>query len=328
MDQPGRGGGRGSFSSGELVGGFGVLSSIHIAFKHAVGLTVSGQKPYLNPWTKDAQIHAKPAIIWELSYRNRHSKFPEWIQIQRTSILYLGGLAPKTCRGMRSHGVSCSRLSNARAIRMYGTYVLRRGRHGTLSFCGTALKQVGPNRTSPNAFIVFKIAPGNHPLDETGMAEDLTADVRRTGLALGNYVLYTICVDALPDVYEIEARTLETRDIIDREIIKAMREGHHILSGRRKEGSNSGHAVHAGDGGDHGKGGVHGNGKGGREGKHGRGGRCANEEGIGSVAAAGGDDSSVKVTQGSAPVTGCYRCGMEGDIEALCTDTLRNRCHG
>ena len=47
-DQPGRAGERGAFSSGELGGGFGLPSSRHIAFKHAVGPTFSGQKPDFN----------------------------------------------------------------------------------------------------------------------------------------------------------------------------------------------------------------------------------------------------------------------------------------
>ena len=48
-------------------------------------------------------------------------------------------------------------------------------------------------------------------------------------------------------------------------IIEAVRDRRHRLSGNRKKGSNSGHALHPGDGagGGHGKGGSHGNGKGG-----------------------------------------------------------------
>ena len=62
----------------------------------------------------------------------------------------------------------------------------------------------------------------------------------------------------------VEARNLASPDSTGREeIIKAVRERHHRLSENRKQGSNSEHALHAGDGtgGGHGKGGGHGNGK-------------------------------------------------------------------
>ena len=104
-----------------------------------------------------------------------------------------------------------------------------------------------------------------------------------------------------------EARNLAPRDSIGREkIIKAVRERHHRLSGNSKNGSNSGHALYAGDGagGGHGKGGDRGNGKGGRRGKHGRGGKGTNEVGGGSAAVADGDGSGAKATEGSAPVRG------------------------
>ena len=96
------------------------------------------------------------------------------------------------------------------------------------------------------------------------------------------------------------ARNLASRNSTGRaEIIKAVREQHHRLSGNRKKGSNSRHGLYAGDGavGGHRKGGGHGNGKGGRRGKHGRGGKGTNEVGGGSAAAAGGDGSSAKATE-------------------------------
>ena len=100
-----------------------------------------------------------------------------------------------------------------------------------------------------------------------------------------------------------EARNLASRDSSTgrEEIIKARRERRHQLSANRKKGSNSGHALYAGDGagGGHGKGGGHGNGKGGRRGKHGRGGRGTNEDSGGSAAAAGGDGTSAKATEGT-----------------------------
>ena len=58
-------------------------------------------------------------------------------------------------------------------------------------------------------------------------------------------------------------------------------------------------------------------GKGRRRGKHGPGGRGTSEVGGGSVVA-GGDGSSGKVTEGSAPVRGWYRCCKQGYIRANC----------
>ena len=71
--------------------------------------------------------------------------------------------------------------------------------------------------------------------------------------------------------------------------------------------------------------GRHGNGKGGRRGKHGRGGRGINEVGDGLAAAAGGDGSSAKATEGSGAVRGCYWCGKEGHIRATCAEKLCSR---
>ena len=95
-----------------------------------------------------------------------------------------------------------------------------------------------------------------------------------------------------------EARNLASRDSTGHgEIIKGVRERHHRLSGNRKQGSNSGHALYAGDGGGggHGKGGGHRNGTGRRRGMHGRGGKGTNEVGDGS---AGGDGRSAKANKG------------------------------
>ena len=104
-----------------------------------------------------------------------------------------------------------------------------------------------------------------------------------------------------------EARNPASRDSTGREeIIKAVRERHHRLSGNRKKRSNSGRALYASDGADggHGEGGGHGNGKGGYRGKHSRGGKGTNEDGGGSAVAAGGDGARVKANEGSAPVRG------------------------
>ena len=115
----------------------------------------------------------------------------------------------------------------------------------------------------------FMIAPGSNPIKEMGRIEDLAAEMRTAGLSLDNHMLYNIFIDALLAEYEVEARKLASRDSIGREIIKAVQE-HHRLTGNRK-GSNSGHALYAGDGagGGHGKGGGRGNGKGARRGKDG-----------------------------------------------------------
>ena len=109
-----------------------------------------------------------------------------------------------------------------------------------------------------------------------------------------------------------------------------MRERRHRLSGNRKKGSNSGHALYAGGGagGGHGKGGGHGNGKGGRRGKHGRSGRGTSEVGGGSAAVVDGDGSNAKATEGSAPVRGFHRCGKEGHVRANCTENLCSRWNG
>ena len=150
--------------------------------------------------------------------------------------------------------------------------------------------------------------------------EDLAAEMRTTGLAFDNHMLYTIFIDALPADYEVEARNLASRGSTGREeIIKAVRERHHRLSGNRKKGSYYGHALCAGDGagGGHVKGGGRGNANGGRRGNYGRGGRGTNAVGGGSAAAAGGDGGSTKATEGSSPVRGCHRCGNKGHILSL-----------
>ena len=129
----------------------------------------------------------------------------------------------------------------------------------------------------------------------------------------------------------VEAHKLASRDSTGHEvIIKAVRERHHRLSGTRKKGSNSGHALYAGDGagGGDGKGGGRGNGKGGRRGKHRRGGRSTNEVGGGSVAVADGYGRSSKATECSSLMRGCRRCRKEGDISVNCTETLFGLCNG
>ena len=88
-----------------------------------------------------------------------------------------------------------------------------------------------------------------------GRIEDLAAEMRTAEMTLDDHMLYTIFIDTLPAEYEVEARNLASRDSIGRnDIIKAVQERHHRLSGIRNKGSNAGHAGHAmfaggGDGG-------------------------------------------------------------------------------
>ena len=189
----------------------------------------------------------------------------------------------------------------------------------------------------------FKIAPGSNPIEEMGRIEDLAAEMRAAGLTLYDHMLNTIFIDALPAEYEVEARNLSSRDSIGRDdIMEAVRERYHRLSGNRKKGSNAGHADHAmfaggggsggrgkgGGGGGHGKGGGRGKGKIGRWGQQGRGGKGTNEVGGGSATAAGGYGGSANATEGSTPETRCYRSGKKGHWKADCTKDLCSRCQG
>ncbi|CAN0524176.1 unnamed protein product, partial [Laminaria digitata] len=78
----------------------------------------------------------------------------------------------------------------------------------------------------------FKIATGSNPQAEMGRIEDLAAEMRTAGMILDDNMLYTIFLDALPSEYDIEVRNLASRDSVSREeIMKAVRERHHRLSG-------------------------------------------------------------------------------------------------
>ncbi|CAN0004005.1 unnamed protein product, partial [Laminaria digitata] len=148
----------------------------------------------------------------------------------------------------------------------------------------------------------FNIASGSNPQADIGRIEDLAGKMRSAGMILGETMLYTIFLDALPSEYDIEVRNLASRDSVSREeIIKGVRKRHHRLSGNRKKGSNpSGHAMYARDaaGGGRGKG--------------------TNEGGGASAAAAGGDGNSAKAAEGNYPRWECYRCGKKGHVAADC----------
>ena len=76
------------------------------------------------------------------------------------------------------------------------------------------------------------------------------------------------------------------------------------------------------------KGGGRGKGKGGRRGRQGRGGKGTNEDGGGSVAAAGGHGSSAKPADGGNSEVRCHRCGKKGHWRIDCTEELCGRCDG
>ncbi|CAN0519492.1 unnamed protein product, partial [Laminaria digitata] len=83
----------------------------------------------------------------------------------------------------------------------------------------------------------FKIGTGSNPQAKIGRIEDLAAEMRSAGMILDEDMLYTIFLDALPSEYDIEVRNLAFRYSVSREeIIKAVRERHHRLSGNRKKG--------------------------------------------------------------------------------------------
>ena len=88
-------------------------------------------------------------------------------------------------------------------------------------------------------------------------------------MTLDDHMLYTIFIDAHPAEYEVGVRNLASRHSIGRDdIIKAVRGQHNRHSGRRKMGSNDGHAglaMFAGNGGG-------GRGKGAGVGAHAKGG--------------------------------------------------------
>ena len=132
----------------------------------------------------------------------------------------------------------------------------------------------------------------------------------------------------------MEARNLASGDSIGRDDTNnAVRKLIRRLSGKRKKGSNAGHAsraMYAGsDGGSgRGKSGDSRRQKGRRRGQHGRGVIGTNEGGGGSSTAARGDGSSAKATSGSTPVGKCHRSGKKGYWRSGCTAKLCSRCQG
>ena len=61
-----------------------------------------------------------------------------------------------------------------------------------------------------------------------GRVDDLAAEMRTAGLTLDDHMLYTTFVDALSAEYEVEARSLGSRNSVGRDgMINAVRELHH-----------------------------------------------------------------------------------------------------
>ena len=73
--------------------------------------------------------------------------------------------------------------------RVYWAGVPRRGKRGTLSLRGTALKR---------RLRSLEVAPGSNLPEEMGGIEDLAAEIRTAGLSVDDRMLYIIFVDALP----------------------------------------------------------------------------------------------------------------------------------
>ena len=86
----------------------------------------------------------------------------------------------------------------------------------------------------------FKIAPGRNLYEEMGRIEHLAAEMRTAGMTLHDHMLYTISIDALPAEHEVEARSVASRDSIDRDNInEVVQERHHRLPGSREKGFNA-----------------------------------------------------------------------------------------
>ena len=316
-DQPRRAGEWDAFPGGELGGNFDMPISRHLAYKYNTAPVFSGLKPEFISWTKDARYYAKGVGFLSAFVSDPPQYIPVGELDTENSVLVARGYSRES---VHIHTLAWNFLSTALKSKSDKS-ILHRCTSPREAW-DALLAWYGPQTTGAKSDLSrrlnsFKIAPGSNPLEEMGRIEDLAAEMRTAGLTLDDHMLYTIFIDALPAEYEVEARNLASRDSIGRDdIIKAVRERHHRLSGNRKKGSNAGYAGHAmfaggsggggsrgkggggggrgkgGGGGGHGKGGGHGNGKGGRRGQHGRGGKGTNEDGGGSAAAAGGDGSS------------------------------------
>ena len=281
------------------------------------------------------------------------SRFPICVSVGSTPVRFRGGIGYQkfgTCR----KGVNReSTHIHALALNFLSTALKSKSDKRISHTCtspreawDTLLAWYGPQTTGAKSDLSrrlnsFKIGPGSNPLEEVGRIEDLAAEKRTAGITLDDHMPCTVFIDALPAEYEVGARNLASRDSIGRDdIIKAVREWHHRLSGRRKKGFNAGHADHAmfaggGDGGHrsgagggaHGKGGGRGK-EGGRRGRQGCGGKGTNEDGGGPAAAAGGDGSIAKTADGGTSEVRCHTCGKKGRWRVDCTEELRSRCHG
>ena len=126
-----------------------VLVVLPRACKHAP--MFCGQREHDIPWVSDARYHEKGSRLLG-SFRVDHSEAHHRGGIgNRNTPLSLGISASKVYRGIRWHGIFFRRPPRARATKVYCTGVLRRVKSGAPSSRGTALKRLGPNRTSLHA---------------------------------------------------------------------------------------------------------------------------------------------------------------------------------
>ena len=340
-DQPRGAGEWGSYPGGDLGVGYD-MPLPRLAFKHTAVPKFNGEKPEFTAYTRDAMYYAKGVSFLSPFVSDPPQCVPVGELDTENSVL--------VGRGYNRERVHIQAL----AWNFLLTAIKIKSDKSILHRCTSPreawdalLALYGPQTTGAKSDLSrrlngFKIAAGSNPLQEMGRIKDLAAEIRTAGMTLDDHMLYTIGINALPAEYEVEARNLASRDSIGRDdIIKAVRERHHRLSGSRKKGSNAGHTGHAmfaggGDGGHkkgagggtHGKGGGRGKGKGGRRGRQGRGGKGTNEDGGGSAAAAGGDGTNAKAADGGTSKVRCRRCGKKGHWRIHCTEELCSRCHG
>ena len=325
-DQPRGAGEWGSYPGGELGVGYDMPLSRLLVLKYIAAPQFSGEKPEFTAWTRDTRYYARGERFLS-AFVSDPSQYGPVRELNTEKYVLVGRGYNR--ESVHIHALACNFLSTALKSKIDKS-ILHRCTSPREAW-DALLAGYGPQTTGAKSDLShrlnsFMVAPGRNPLEEMARIEDLAAETRTAGMTVDDYMLHTIFIDALPAEYEVEARTLASRDSIGRDdIIKAAQERHHRLSGSRKKGFHGGHAGHAmfagdGDGGHrkgagdgaHGKGGGRGKGKGGRRGRQGRGGKGTNEDGSGSTAAAGGDGSSAKAADGGTSEVRCHRCGKKG----------------